>query len=107
MAELMPVLVAHKLFYIDSRTSAETVAYDTAQHFGVRTAFRNVPFLDDVQQIPAVRKQIQLAFEDAQRKKDAVAIGHAYAVTLEALKELLPQAQRHGVKLVFASELVR
>jgi uncharacterized protein len=107
MAELMPVLVAHKLFYIDSRTSAETVAYDTAQHFGVRTAFRNVPFLDDVQQVPAVRKQIQLAFEDAQRKKDAVAIGHAYAVTLEALKELLPQAQRYGVKLVFASELVR
>jgi uncharacterized protein len=107
MGELMPVLVAHKLFYIDSRTSAETVAYETAQRFGVRTAFRNVPFLDDVEQVPAVRRQIELAFEGAQKKKDAIAIGHAYAVTLEALKELLPKAKSHGVKLVFASELVR
>jgi polysaccharide deacetylase 2 family uncharacterized protein YibQ len=47
MAELMPVLHEHKLFYVDSRTSARTVAFDTAQKFGVRAAFRNVPFLDD------------------------------------------------------------
>ena len=107
MGELMPLLAADKLFYIDSRTSAETVAYDTAQHFGVRAAFRNVPFLDDVQQVPAVRKQIELAFEGAQKKRAAIAIGHAYATTLEALKELLPQAQSHGVQLVFASELAR
>jgi polysaccharide deacetylase 2 family uncharacterized protein YibQ len=107
MAELMPVLEAHKLFYVDSRTSAETVAYDTAQHFGVRTAYRNVPFLDDVEQVPAIKKQIELALDGAQKKKEAIAIGHAYPATLQALKEVLPEAENHGVKLVFASELVR
>jgi len=107
MAELMPVLKEHKLFYVDSRTSAATVAYDTAQRFGVRAAFRNVPFLDDVEDVAAVRKQIEIAIDGAARKKDAIAIGHAHPSTLEALKETLPEAKTHGVKLVFASELVR
>jgi len=107
MAELMPVLKEHKLFYVDSRTSAATVAYDTAQRFGVRAAFRNVPFLDDVEDVSAVRKQIEIAIAAAAAKKDTIAIGHAHPSTLEALKETLPQAKTHGVKLVFASELVR
>jgi polysaccharide deacetylase 2 family uncharacterized protein YibQ len=107
MAELMPVLKDRKLFYVDSRTSAATVAYDTAQRFGVRTAFRNVPFLDDVENVSAIRRQIEIAIAGAAKKKDAIAIGHAHPSTLEALKETLPEAKTHGVKLVFASELVR
>jgi len=107
MAELMPLLQQHKLFYIDSRTSAATVAYDAAQRFGVRAASRNVPFLDDIEDVAAVRKQIEIAIADAAKKKEAIAIGHAHPSTLEALKETLPEAQAHGVRLVFASELVR
>jgi polysaccharide deacetylase 2 family uncharacterized protein YibQ len=107
MAELMPVLKEHKLFYVDSRTSAATVAYDTAQRYGVRAAFRNVPFLDDVEDVASVRRQIEIAIAGAAKTKDAIAIGHAHPSTLEALKETLPQAKTHGVKLVFASELVR
>jgi len=107
MAELMPVLKEHKLFYVDSRTSAATVAYDTAQRYGVRAAFRNVPFLDDVEDVASVRRQIEIAIAGAAKKKDVIAIGHAHPSTLEALKDTLPQAKTHGVKLVFASELVR
>ena len=107
MAELMPVLKEHKLFYVDSRTSAATVAYDTAQRYGVRAAFRNVPFLDDVEDVASVRRQIEIAIAGAAKKKDVIAIGHAHPSTLAALKETLPQAKTHGVKLVFASELVR
>jgi len=71
MDELMPVLREHNLFYIDSRTTAATVAYDTAQRFAVRSGFRNVPFLDDVAEVPAVRKQLQLALRDARKKGEA------------------------------------
>jgi uncharacterized protein len=107
MAMLMPVLKEHRLFYVDSRTSAATVAYDTAERLGVRAGSRNVPFLDDVEQVAAVRKQIQTAIAGAEKKKEAIAIGHAHPSTLEALKQTLPEARVHGVKLVFASELVR
>jgi hypothetical protein len=106
MAELMPVLRDRHLFYIDSRTTAATVAYDTAQNSGEPSAFRNVPFLDDVAEVSAVRKQLALALRDAREKGQAIAIGHPHTGTLQALREVLPKAQDQGVRLVFASELV-
>ncbi|HEX2664417.1 MAG TPA: divergent polysaccharide deacetylase family protein [Candidatus Acidoferrum sp.] len=106
MRELMPVLRERHLFYIDSRTTAATVAYETAQKSQVRSAFRNVPFLDDVEEVGAVRKQLELALRGAREKGSAVAIGHPHASTLEALRDVLPKAQAEGVRLTFASELV-
>jgi polysaccharide deacetylase 2 family uncharacterized protein YibQ len=106
MDELMPVLRDHQLFYVDSRTTAATVAYETAQDFGVRSAFRNVPFLDDIAEVAAVRKQLELALRGAREKGQAMAIGHPHAATLQALREILPQAQSQGIRLVPASELV-
>jgi len=106
MQELMPVLRHHHLFYIDSRTTAATVAYETAQTARVPSAFRNVPFLDDVAEVGAVRKQLELALRGAREKGEAVAIGHPHPATLQALREVLPQAQSEGVRLTFASELV-
>jgi uncharacterized protein len=106
MGDLMPVLLKWNLFYVDSRTTAATVAFDTAQRLGVRSAYRNVPFLDDVAELPAVRKQLERALRGAKTKGDAIAIGHPHPATLQALGELLPQAKARGVQLVYASDLV-
>lgn len=106
MDELMPVLREHKLFYVDSRTTTATIAYDTAQRLGVRSGFRNTPFLDDVAEVAPVRKELQLALRNAHEKGEAIAIGHPRPATLQALKEVLPEAQTQGVRLVFASEVV-
>jgi uncharacterized protein len=107
MNELMRVLHEHKLFYIDSRTTAATVAFDAARHAGVPTAYRNVPFLDDVAEVSAVARQLRLALHEAREKNDAIAIGHPHPATLKALREVLPEAKAQGVRLVYASELVR
>lgn len=107
MDELMPVLRQHNLFYVDSRTTTATVAFDEAQRLGVRSGFRNVPFLDDVAEAGAIRKQLQLALRGARDKGEAIAIGHPHAATLQALRDVLPQAKSQGVELVFVSELVR
>jgi polysaccharide deacetylase 2 family uncharacterized protein YibQ len=106
MSELMPVLKDAGVFYVDSRTTAETVAYDTAKRNGVKTAFRNVPFLDDVQNKAAVKRQLQIAIRGAREKGEAIAIGHPHEVTLEALREILPEAKKENVRLVFVSDLV-
>ncbi len=106
MDELMPVLRDHQLFYIDSRTTAATVAFDAARRAGVQSAYRNVPFLDDVAEVSAVRKQLRLALREAGEKGEAVAIGHPHPATLKALQQALPEAKTQGVRLVFASELV-
>jgi uncharacterized protein len=106
MAELMPALRNHQLFFVDSRTTAATVAYDAAQNAGVPCAFRNVPFLDDVEEVSAVRHQLEIAAKDAYQKGEAVAIGHPHPATLRALAEFLPQAQSQGIRLVHVSDLV-
>jgi polysaccharide deacetylase 2 family uncharacterized protein YibQ len=106
MAELMPVLRAHHLFYVDSRTTAATVAYDAARQNGVPAGFRNVPFLDDVENVAAIEAQINLAIRGAREKGEAIAIGHPHPATLQALRAMLPKAQSRGVRLVHVSELV-
>lgn len=105
MDELMPVLRERHLFYVDSRTTAATVAFREAQRAGVPAAFRNVPFLDDVAEVDAVRRQLTLAIEGAKKKGEAIAIGHPHPATLQALSEILPELEAQGVRLVFASEL--
>jgi len=107
MGELMPLLKQRDLFFVDSRTTAATVAFETAEHAGVRSGFRNVPFLDDVQDVAAIRKQLELAMRGAKEKGAAIAIGHPHAETLRALKEELPRAEAEGVRLVLVSELVK
>jgi polysaccharide deacetylase 2 family uncharacterized protein YibQ len=106
MDELMPLLRQNKLFFIDSRTTAATVAESAAHAAGVPAASRNV-FLDDEQSVGAVRKQFVLAIHDAREKGSALAIGHPHPETLQVLAEMLPEAERQGVTLVFASELAR
>ena len=64
-------------------------------------------FLDDEQSVPAIRKQFELAIHDAREKGSALAIGHPHPETLQVLTEMLPEAERQGVRLVFASDLAR
>ncbi len=47
MNSLMSALKRRGLFFVDSRTTKETVAYDMAEKDHVRAAFRNAQFLDD------------------------------------------------------------
>jgi hypothetical protein len=105
MDALMPALHDRGLFFVDSRTTASTVAYDTARHYGVRTASRKV-FLDDSLANKAIREQIDLAARDADRDGDAIAIGHPHPETIAALREILPRLKQQGIQLVFASDLV-
>ena len=106
MAELMPDLRQRGLFFVDSRTLASTVAYDTAEKFGVRAASRKV-FLDDSANREAILRQLELAARDAERDGSAIAIGHPRPDTIAALAKGLPRVESQGVRLVFVSELVQ
>lgn len=105
MRELMPVLRERSLFFIDSRTTAATVAYDTAETAGVRAASRKV-FLDDTPTRDAVLAQLDLAARDALRDGSAIAIGHPHPATIAALSDGVPGLEARGIRLVFASDLV-
>jgi uncharacterized protein len=106
MEELMSSLQERHLFFIDSRTTAATLAYEVAQRYGVRSGFRNVPFLDDIQQQAAIRQQLEHAIRGAKEKGEAIVIGHPHPETLQVLRQMLPQLPAQGVELVHVSALV-
>jgi uncharacterized protein len=106
MAELMSALQHRGLFFIDSRTTRATVAYNVAEQSGVRAASRKV-FLDDLPTKEAVRTQLNLAARDAVRDGFAIAIGHPHPATITALSEAVPLLESRGIRLVFASDVVR
>jgi uncharacterized protein len=105
MQALMEELRERNLFFIDSRTSASTVAYDTAETARVRAASRKV-FLDDVPTRDAILAQLDLAARDAARDGSAIAIGHSHPATIAVLAEEAPRLETRGIRMVFASELV-
>jgi uncharacterized protein len=106
MAALMPELRRRGLFFVDSRTLASTVAYDTAERLGVRAASRKV-FLDDSANRDAILRQLELAARDANRDGFAIAIGHPRPDTIAALAEALPRLEARGIRLVFVSDVVK
>ena len=106
MDDLMPVLKDAGVFYVDSRTTAATLAYQAAKRDGVKTGFRNVPFLDDVQNPAAIKRQLLIAIHGAKEKGEAIAIGHPHTATLQVLRDVLPAAKKLGVRLVLVSDVV-
>lgn len=105
MEALMAALRERGLFFIDSRTTAATVAFDTAERWGVPAASRKV-FLDDTPEREAVLAQLELAARDALRDGSAIVIGHPHPATIAALAEGVPRLEARGIRLVFASDLV-
>ena len=106
MRELMLTLRARNLFFIDSRTTASTVAFNAAESSGVRAASRKV-FLDDTQTKEAIIAQLEQAARDAARDGSAIAIGHPHPATIAALAQEVPALESRGIRFVFASDLVR
>jgi polysaccharide deacetylase 2 family uncharacterized protein YibQ len=104
MQELMPALRQRNLFFIDSRTTASTVAYSTAERDGLPSASRKV-FLDDTPTKEAVLAQLDLAAKEAQRDGSVIAIGHPHPATIAALTQAAPTLESRGIHLVFASDL--
>jgi len=94
------------LYFVDSRTTAGSVAFRAARLHGVPSAERNV-FLDAHRGEAPVRAAFRELIAKALRNERALAIGHPYPETFKVLEEELPQlAARYGVHLVSPSELI-
>lgn len=106
MSEIMPALHDRDLYFVDSRTSPKSIAFDAARKAHVPAASRDI-FLDDAQDVASIQRQLDLAAREARERGTAVAIGHPHPETIEALTQALPQIQREGVQLIFASQAVR
>jgi len=99
MAMVLSELKRRGLLFLDSRTTARTVAADTARTLGVPVAERDI-FLDAEDSTQAVRARLADLEARAKAQGYAVAIGHPKDATLAALEQWIPQARARGFALV-------
>ena len=103
---LMQVLSSRRGWvFLDSRTTARTVAQRRARAAGVATTWRDV-FLDNDPSPDAIRRQLRTLASVAHRHGSAVAIGHPYPQTLEVLAQSLPRMRGDGLRLAPLSEVI-
>lgn len=105
MIWLMQEVRAQGLFFLDSRTTAATVARDIARAEGVPNVKRDV-FLDHVVRPDAIAAEFARALKLARRQGFAVLVGHPHAATLAFLEQSLPGLAAGGVHLVPVRELL-
>jgi len=105
MRALMAALRGRGLYFLDSRTSAASVAADTAREEGI-PALRREVFLDLVDEPDAVRRALAEAVARAAADGEAVAIGHVHPVTVDVLAGELAALPK-GISLVRPSALAR
>lgn len=96
MEVVMEALAGRGLWFVDSRTTPDSVAVEAAGRFGVPVAVRDV-FIDNEQDVAAVLARLDEAERVARRRGAALAIGHPHPATLAALERWIPQARRRGV----------
>ncbi len=104
MTWVLEEIKRRNMFFIDSRTTAFSVAYETAKELGVPTAKRDV-FLDRNPNPKAIRKQLKRLIKIAKEKGYAIAIGHPFLITWKVLYRELPWLEKQ-VKIVPVHELV-
>lgn len=104
MRQVFTILKKRSLFFVDSRTTAETRCRQSAELLQLPFADRDV-FIDHEQTPAFVRKQLKLLISRAKRQGYAIGIAHPHEVTLKVLKQMLPELQK-AVSLTHASEVV-
>jgi polysaccharide deacetylase 2 family uncharacterized protein YibQ len=106
MADVMRTLADHRLYFIDSRTTAASVALEAARRQGLPAFYRTV-FLDDTETVPYTLGQLREFRHSVEQEGVALAIGHPHATTIAAIEEFLPELDRADIQLVVPSQIVR
>ena len=106
MRTLLEEIKSSGLYFLDSRTTADSVAFKLAQQMGVKSSSRRV-FIDNERDTEAIKNELRRAIRYALKKGEAVAIGHPHKQTIIALSEMKEAIKNAGIELVPASSLAR
>jgi len=96
----------YSLFFIDSITTEDSIAYEVAQEMEIKSAVRSV-FLDNENDMEYIKRQMLEVQETALREGEVIAIGHSRVNTFYVLKRMVPELIKAGIEVVPVSELVK
>ncbi len=105
MRWVMETLQGRELYFVDSYTTASSVAGRIAREQNIPTLTRNV-FLDNVQTAEDIDREFQRLLALAREKGFATGIGHPYAATLDYLEKALPTLDALNIELIPVSQMI-
>ena len=96
MQAILEVSRDSALFFLDSRTTADSVAPQIAREIGIRIAQRDI-FLDNEQDRASILAALENGLRRAEQNGTAIFIGHTWSPLLAGiLTEMYPQLIRQG-----------
>ena len=106
MALFIDTIKALNLYFVDSKTTPDTRAYEISKAFGLASAERDL-FIDHDNAVKEIRRRFKEVVSIAKANGQAIAIRHFRPNTASVLGELLSTLEAEGITLVHASELVQ
>ena len=105
MSNVAKVMKERGFFFLDSRTTIETIGETTMEVFGVPTARRNI-FLDNEDDEEKIEKQLMKLVKRSEEVGSAIGIGHVKPKTLNVLSDQIPKLKKKGYKFEFVSNML-
>tara|TARA_Y100000588_G_scaffold55205_1_gene52658 strand:- start:353 stop:1219 length:867 start_codon:yes stop_codon:yes gene_type:complete len=105
MTLLAGVIKEKKKFFLDSRTTNNSLAETTMRKYGVPTNKRDI-FLDNELDEEKIKIQLLKLADTSEEKGIAIGIGHVKPQTLNVLAKEIPVLQEKGFRFEFVSNLV-
>jgi hypothetical protein len=87
------------LFFLDSRTTPQTVGLRVAQSVNLRATERNL-FIDHSSDEEQIKQKLEQLTQISLSTGKAIGIGHPHPSTLRALKEIVPKMKERGIDIV-------
>jgi hypothetical protein len=93
------------LYFLDSRTTPQTIGLQVAQSVGLKAVERNI-FIDNSLAEEDIKRQLEQLIQFSISNGKAIGIGHPHPSTVKFLKEILPKMKEKGIELVPLSAMM-
>lgn len=107
---VISVLKTKNKYIVDSKTTPKSVISEIARKHEVPVIEMSV-FLDNEKSPERIKRQINLLAYSALKRGYAIGIGHVGPLgginTAKMIKEMIPELEKRGIKIVFVSELMK
>ncbi|TYB33773.1 MAG: divergent polysaccharide deacetylase family protein [Flexistipes sinusarabici] len=106
MTESLKYIKKYTNTFVDSHTSADTVAYNICKEMKMNCGISE-KFIDNNGNLKYIKNKLIESAELAIKQKDLIVIGHLRPKTVNALIKFLPEVEQMGVKIVPIQKVIQ
>ncbi len=94
------------LFFLDSRTTPQTVGLQTARLIGLKATERTL-FIDHSPDEEEMKEGLDRLMQFSLSTGIAIGIGHPHPATLKSIREMIPKMKEKGIEIVPLSSIIQ